>query len=149
MNIRILAAAAALAALAGSAHAERLHTGGLPVSNNMMIANNIAAGMGNQAQQQVMGMQGGVPMGGSALGAPLAPGGHPLVANNTQVATNVAAGINNRANQNVAGLQGGGPLVGLDFSGRGPLVTTNTMVNTNVAAGLGNQAGQAVFGQQR
>lgn len=141
MNIRILAAALALLPLAAGAHAERLKTGGLPVSaNNMMIANNIAAGMGNQAQQQMTGVQSGTPSG---------PGGSPLVVNNTQVATNVAAGIGNRASQNVAGLQGGAPLVGLDFSGRGPLVTTNTMVNTNVAAGLNNHAGQTVLGLQR
>lgn len=141
MSFHTLAAVAvALAALAGAAHAERLHTGGLPVSNNMMIANNMATGMGNQSQQQVMGMQSGTPTG---------PGAPPLVVNNTQVATNVAAGLNNRASQNVTGLQGGAPLVGLDFSGRGPMVTTNTMVNTNVAAGLNNHAGQNVFGQQR
>lgn len=145
MSFRILAATLAISALAGGAHAERLHTGGLPVSNNMMIANNMAAGMGNQAQQQVMGLQSGAP-----AGTPLSPGGNPLVVNNTQVATNVAAGMGNRASQNVAGLQqGGAPLVGLDFSGRGPMVTTNTMVNTNVAAGLHNRADQTVVGQQR
>lgn len=140
MSFRTLAATALMCAVAGAAHAERLHTGGLPVANNTMIANNLAAGMGNQSQQQMMGQQSGAPTG---------PGGHPLVVNNTQVATNVAAGISNRASQTVLGLQGGGPPVGLDFSGRGPMVTTNTMVNTNVAAGLYNRADQTVLARQR
>jgi hypothetical protein len=135
MPIRPAALFLVLTALAGTAHAERLHTGGLPVANNMMIANNLAAGFGNQAHQQVMGAQ--------------AAPGNPLVVNNTQVATNVAAGIGNQASQGVVGLQGAAPLVGLDFSGRGPLVTTNTAVNTNVAAGIGNHAVQGVLTQQR
>lgn len=139
MIFRPLAFALMIAATAGSAHAERLHTGGLPVANNTIIANNLAAGFGNQAQQQLIGQQGAGPQ----------AAGNPLVVNNTQVATNVAAGIGNHASQGVAGLQGGAPLVGLDFSGRGPLVTTNTMVNTNVAAGIGNRATQGVLARQR
>ncbi|HLO78115.1 MAG TPA: hypothetical protein VK196_16800 [Magnetospirillum sp.] len=140
MRTRSAALALVLAALAGGAHAERLQTGGLPVSNNLMIGTNVAAGMGNQAQQQIIAAQTGNPMG---------PQGFPLVSNNTQVSTNVAAGINNRASQSVVGLQGGGPMVGLDFSGRGPLVTTRVGVATNVAAGLNNRADQAILSQQR
>ena len=110
MNFRPAFLALALAALAGSAQAGQLHTGGLPVANNTLIGTNLAAGIGNQAQQQLMASQ------SPGLQAPglTGPGGNPLVVNNTQVATNVAAGIGNQARQNVVGLQGGAPLVGLD-----------------------------------
>lgn len=140
MTFRSAVLAAALVALAGGAQAERLHTGGLPVANNVMIGTNMAAGTGNQANQRVIGAQ---------MGTPMAPGGHPLVVNDTQIATNVAAGIGNQANQSMVGLQGGGPMVGLDFSGRGPLVTTRVGVATNVAAGIGNRANQSLLTQQR
>lgn len=132
-------AALAILLAAGRAHAERLHTGGIPLTaNSAMIGANIAAGFGNKAQQQVVGTQN-----------PGKPGGHPLVSTNTQVGTNVAAGINNQAQQSMTGLQGGGPTVDLDFSGKGPMVKTNVVVGTNVAAGINNQATQGLLAQQR
>jgi len=136
-------AALAILLAAGSAHAERLHTGGIPLTaNNAMIGANIAAGFGNKAQQQVVGTQ-------NPGGSPGRPGGHPLVSTNTLVGTNVAAGLNNQAQQSMTGLQGGGPMVDLDFSGKGPMVKTNVVVGTNVAAGINNQAAQGLLAQQR
>lgn len=147
MLIRRTALAALLVgSFASVGHAERLHTGGIPLSaNNAVVGANIAAGIGNAAQQQMVTNQAG---GGQMSYGQRGPGGHPLVVTNTQVATNVAAGIGNTARQ-TSQVQQGGPMVGLDFSGRGPLVTTNVGVNTNVAAGLGNNANQGVLSQQR
>ncbi len=135
--MRTLAAFAILLA-AGSAHADRLHTGGIALSENKAIMGaNIAAGFGNRAQQQMVGHQSGP------------GGGHPLVSTDTQVATNVAAGINNQAQQQVVGFQGAPPSVALDFSGRGPMVSTRVGVATNVAAGINNQAAQGFAARQR
>ncbi len=103
--------------------------GGAPTTNtNVGVATNTAAGIGNKAQQQVIGIQQGSGF------------GNPLVNTNVGVATNVAAGIGNKAQQSVTGVTFG--------FGRGGLVDTNVGVNTNVAAGLGNFAGQSVFGLQ-
>ncbi|MBC7951081.1 MAG: hypothetical protein H7Z12_04550 [Rhodospirillaceae bacterium] len=139
-----IALVSAGASFSTEARAERLHTGGIPLSaNNAVVGANIAAGIGNASNQQIMASQGG----GQRM---LGPGGHPLVATNTQIATNVAAGMGNTANQ-TGMVQQGGPMVGLglDFSGRGPMVTSNVAVNTNVAAGLNNHASQGVLTQQR
>ena len=105
-------------------------------STNVNNATNIAAGIGNKANQQAATMQSGSPFGA-------------LVSTNVNTATNVAAGIGNTANQQMLAHQGHGVRVGLDFSGRGPLVSTNVNVATNVAAGIGNAAGQQLMGVQR
>ncbi|MBP2312532.1 hypothetical protein [Azospirillum soli] len=149
-----VAAATLLAAPAftTSAFAYDLKTGGVPVgahmpmgmampghpmmgsplmggaNTNVGVATNTAAGIGNKAQQQVIGIQQGSGF------------GNPLVNTNVGVATNVAAGIGNKAQQSVTGVTFG--------FGRGGLMDTNVGVNTNVAAGLGNFAGQSVFGLQ-
>ena len=101
---------------------------------NVSNATNLAAGIGNSAQQRVTGVQGG-------------PGS--LVTTNVGTATNVAAGIGNSAGQQVTGIQGNGVRVGLNFTGRGPLVSTDVGVASNVAAGIGNAAGQGVLLRQR
>lgn len=104
-------------------------------STNVSNATNLAAGIGNSAQQRVGSVQSGGP--GS------------LVSTNVGTATNVAAGIGNSAGQRVGGVQGNGVRVGLNFTGRGPLVSTDVMVGTNVAAGIGNSAAQGILSKQR
>lgn len=116
-----LSAFAALTA-ASAAQAERLHTGGIPLSaSTARMGAGIAAGFGR----------------------------HDLVDNQLSVSTNVAAGIGNTATQQVAGVQGGGPAVGLDFSGNGPMVKTRFNFATNVAAGIASTARQGVSTLQR
>ncbi|SMH61965.1 hypothetical protein [Azospirillum agricola] len=117
--------------------------GGL-ASTNVGTSTNTAAGIGNNAQQRVMTMQ-GTPGGGLAGGGLV----NPLVSTNVGVATNTAAGIGNSAQQRVLGMQGNGVQVGLNMTGRGPLVSTNVDLATNVAAGLGNVAGQRGLARQR
>ncbi|MCW2236432.1 hypothetical protein [Azospirillum canadense] len=150
-----LIAAAAATLLTAPAFALDIQTGGLPItprmggpfnpfaasqltSTNVGVNTNTAAGIGNKAQQQSLGLQqGGFPFGpGAAFGA---GGGAPLVSTNVGVNTNTAAGIGNKAKQGVAG-------VSIGFGKGGSLVDTNVNVNTNVAAGIGNAAGQSVFG---
>ncbi|WP_431856965.1 hypothetical protein [Azospirillum sp.] len=147
----LLAGFATLALLSAPAMAQNINQGRAPAltprampmapgfgglaSTNVSNATNLAAGIGNSAQQRVTGVQGGGP--GS------------LVSTNVGTATNVAAGIGNSAGQSVGGIQGNGVRVGLNFTGRGPLVSTDVLVGTNVAAGIGNSAGQGILAKQR
>ena len=67
--------------------------GGAPLTNtNVGVATNVAAGIGNKAQQSVTGVTFGFGRGG-------------LVDTNVGVNTNVAAGLGNFAGQSVFGLQ--------------------------------------------
>src|SRR5688500_10958406 len=106
---RTLLSIAILGAMAAPAMADGFKTGGYKygsgygygyngaplVSNNVATNTNVAAGIGNQANQQVFQTQ----QGGSGKGS--------LVSNNTAVNTNVAAGIGNIANQNAFQFQSG------------------------------------------
>jgi hypothetical protein len=89
---RTLLSIAILGTLAAPAMADGIRTGGIPlVSNNTASNTNVAAGVGNIANQSVNQFQSG----GSGFGF----GRGPLVSNNTATNTNVAAGIGNVANQ--------------------------------------------------
>ena len=125
------AALVALGMLSGPAMAQTLP--GL-VGTNVNNSNNLAAGIGNNANQRALTLQGS-PRTGS------------LVNTNVNTSTNVAAGIGNNANQRALAVQGNG--VQLNFTGRGPLVTTNVNTAANVAAGIGNNANQAAAAAQR
>jgi hypothetical protein len=100
---RTLLSIAILSAMAAPAMADGLKIGGYQygyngsplVSNNVATNTNVAAGIGNQANQQVFQTQ----QGGSGKGS--------LVSNNTAVNTNVAAGIGNIANQSAFQFQSG------------------------------------------
>jgi hypothetical protein len=125
------AALVALGLLSAPAMAQTLP--GL-VGTNVNNSTNLAAGIGNTANQRAAAFQGGPRVGS-------------LVNTNVTNSTNVAAGIGNKADQRVLGVQGNG--VQLNFTGRGPLVNTNVNTATNVAAGIGNAAGQGVVAAQR
>ena len=154
MRRTALFAAAAAFLFTAPAFAGELMTGGIPVGSNAnfaMIAN-MAAGIGNVAQQKVTGVQksGGAPgvgvpgVGAPGFGAPgvgvpgFAPPGFGfggLAGPNGVSIANTAAGVGNVAQQKVKSVQlGGGP--GL-FSG-------NSGSITNLSAGIGNVAQQSV-----
>lgn len=113
MTIRSTALAAlAVISAAAAAQAEPLKTGGIPLTaNNVVIGTNIAAGINNMAQQQLMaGQRGGMPAQGpvatrTGVGLDLSGAG-PLVTTDVAVATNLAAGIGNHALQGFGALQG-------------------------------------------
>ncbi len=154
MRRTALFAAAAALLFTAPAFAGELMTGGHPVGSNAnfaMIAN-MAAGIGNVAQQKVTGVQksGGAPgvgipgIGVPGVGVPgfSAPGFAPpgfgfggLGGPNAVAVSNTAAGVGNVAQQKVKSVQlGGAP--GL-FGG-------NSGSITNLAAGIGNVAQQSV-----
>jgi len=156
MRRTTLFAAAAALLFTAPAFAGELMTGGIPVGSNAnfaMIAN-MAAGIGNVAQQKVTGVQksGGAPgigFGAPGFGAPgvgvpgvgvpgFAPPGFGfggLAGPNGVSVANTAAGVGNVAQQKVKSVQlGGAP--GL-FGG-------NSGSITNLAAGIGNVAQQSV-----
>lgn len=135
------AVSAALLALAAIPAAQADTRGGLPiggVSTNSVVANNVAAGTGNIANQSVFAHQFGqspqlhAPQRGPYLG-----GGSPWpgAGSNSVNANNVAAGYGNTANQMVGALQGPGGF--------------NRVDATNLAAGLGNTANQQIMATQR
>jgi hypothetical protein len=128
---RSLLSIAVLASLAAPALAGDLLTGGVPlISTNSASNTNVAAGIGNSANQSVFQSQNGS-FGPSRRGGSFT--------SNDASNTNVAAGLFNSANQNVIQSQGGS-------FGRGS--TFNSASNTNAAAGIGNVANQGVFQQQ-
>jgi len=135
----LVSVAAAVPAMAGD-----VQTGGIPlgmgggVTNNSFSASNVAAGVGNQAFQQIHSSQKGSGQGFSGLGGFSFPG-MPGQTNNTASASNVAAGVDNAALQQI----------GLSQRGvRGGLVN-NSLDAQNLAAGVGNFAGQSLFQKQR
>jgi hypothetical protein len=129
---RSLLSIAILASLAAPAMAGDLLTGGVPlVTTNSASNTNVAAGVGNVANQSVFQSQNGS-FGPSRFG-------RGSLTSNDASNTNVAAGLFNSANQSVIQSQGGG-------FGRGS--TFNSASNTNAAAGIGNVATQGVFQQQ-
>jgi hypothetical protein len=129
---RSLLSIAVLASLAAPALAGDLLTGGVPLTTSSASNTNVAAGIGNVANQSVFQSQNGS-FGPSRFGR----GGS--VTSNDASNTNIAAGLFNSANQNVIQSQGGS-------FGRGS--TFNSASNTNAAAGIGNVANQGVFQQQ-
>ena len=147
MRRTALFAAAAAFLFTAPAFAGELMTGGIPVGSNAnfaMIAN-MAAGIGNVAQQKVTGVQKsgapgvGAPGFGPGAGVPgFAPPGFGfggLAGPNGVSIANTAAGVGNVAQQKVKSVQlGGAP--GL-FGG-------NSGSITNLAAGIGNVAQQSV-----
>ena len=149
MRRTALFAAAAALLFTAPAFAGELMTGGHPVGSNAnfaMIAN-MAAGVGNVAQQKVTGVQksGGAPgVGVPGVGAPGfgVPGFVPpgfgfagLGGPNATSISNTAAGVGNVAQQKVKSVQlGGAPS---PFGG-------NSGSITNLSAGIGNVAQQSV-----
>lgn len=123
----LAASALALALVTSAAAQAGTRNGGIPLTSNSVVANNIAAGTGNTAQQSVFANQfgGGAP----SWRAPQFGGSNSVNANN------VAAGVGNTAVQGVGALQGPGG--------------HNRVDATNLAAGMGNFASQQVFTTQR
>ena len=129
---RSLLAFAVFASFAGPCLAGDLLTGGVPlVTTNSASNTNVAAGIGNSANQSVFQSQNG-------SFSPSRRGGS--FTSNDASNTNVAAGLFNSANQNVIQSQNG------SFGHGGP--TFNSASNTNLAAGIGNSANQSVFQSQ-
>lgn len=137
------AVTAAILALAAIPAAQAGNRGGLPVgmggvTTNSVVANNIAAGIGNVANQGVFAQQFGQsphavsPLQGPQWGGVPVAGGGGL---NSTTATNLAAGAHNHANQMVGAMQGPGGFNRIDA--------------TNVAAGFGNLANQQIMATQR
>ncbi|MBX9634784.1 MAG: hypothetical protein K2X44_07355, partial [Magnetospirillum sp.] len=102
-------------------------------TRNSVVANNVAAGVGNTAQQSVFANQFGSPsFAAPMLGrAPWLGGG----GSNSINANNIAAGVGNTAIQGIGAFQGG----------RG----SNHVDASNLAAGIGNFAGQQILTTQR
>jgi len=149
INLRSpLFAVAALVTLAAAAPvmAADVQTGGIPLgmggstTNNSFSASNVAAGVGNQAFQQIHSSQKGAGQGFgmsgySFPGMPMAGG----LTNNTAQANNVAAGVDNSALQQL----------GLSQRGVRGSAVTNNLSALNLSAGVGNFAGQNLFQTQR
>jgi hypothetical protein len=145
----LLAVSAAAPAMAGD-----FDMGGIPVvgplvgssTSNSVNATNVAAGIGNVADQDIDAKQSGGRVGhairhwgGGKAGVGV---GGPLVTTNTAVGTNVAAGIGNEADQDLHLGQKGGPGVGLG-------AVTNSLNALNLAAGINNQASQTIHSKQK
>jgi hypothetical protein len=107
--MKYLAIAAILLPLSISAvNAEDFETGGTAlvpkVTTTVVTPTNVAAGIGNNAQQNVQGV------GNNGVKVKIGPGG--AVTTTVVESTNVAAGIGNTAGQNVQGIANGAPAVG-------------------------------------
>ncbi|MBW7851974.1 MAG: hypothetical protein H3C38_15885 [Rhodospirillales bacterium] len=131
MSIRrsSLIALAALATVAVAGPSFAGEKGGVPlVSNNTVVATNVAAGIGNTAKQDIFASQRG---GGMKSG--------PMFGSNSIFADNTAAGIGNKAKQT------------LDVHQRAPkgVFGSNTVDARNLAAGIGNYARQDIYARQR
>jgi hypothetical protein len=133
----LAASAVALALVTSAAAQAGTRTGGIPFTSNSVTANNIAAGIGNTAQQGVFANQfGASPYYGRMMGGGGVPSLRaPMGGSNSVTANNIAAGINNTAIQGVGAMQGPGG--------------NNRVDATNLAAGLGNFASQQVLTTQR
>lgn len=96
------------------------------VTNNSITANNVAAGWGNTANQNIFASQQG------------GYGQWPGFTGNTLTGNNVAAGTGNKANQDIMSDQRGGKIP-----------TFNSVDALNLAAGTHNRANQRLMTQQR
>lgn len=101
-------------------------------TSNSVTANNIAAGIGNKANQNVFADQSGAQ---PWHGYPVTGG---FTSNSTN-ATNLAAGLGNKANQDVMTRQSGSP----------GAATFNRVDALNMAVGEHNFANQRVMADQR
>lgn len=124
-----LAALTALVAI-GSAQAGTYDRKAVPtfpgVTSNSITANNVAAGIGNKANQNIWASQ-------SGSSSPW-----PGLTSNTLTGTNIAAGTGNKANQTIMSDQRGGSVP-----------TFNSVDALNLAAGGYNRANQTLMTQQR
>ena len=157
MSIRrpLFAAAALFAAsVALPALADDFQTGGIPLggatTTNTTVGTNVAAGIGNNAFQNMSVAQkggksglGGIGLGfgmGQTLGGAGVAPSLPSTTSNSINGTNVAAGTGNNAFQGLGVAQAG--------TGHGGTVS-NSLDGLNLAAGQFNNAGQVINSRQR